>query len=103
MVSVPTTQRQTEGILGEIAQELRVSERDVLRQALRALLLQYMREISVQILEITGRYGIASVAEMEAQYQAGTLEEAGSWRDLQQLDHLEYKRDRLTEFLEALA
>ncbi len=102
MLSAPTTQRQTEVVLGKIAQELHVPERDVLRQALRALLQQYMREINAQILQITGRYGISSVNEIAARYQAGTLEEADSWRDAQRLDHLEYKRDRLSEFLEAL-
>lgn len=39
---------------------------------------------------------------MEARYREGTLEEADSWRDLQRLDHLEYKRDRLLQFLEAM-
>jgi len=102
MLSAPTTQKTNEVVLGKIAQELHVPERDVLRQALRALLQQYMREINAQILEITGRYGISSVNEMEAHYQAGTLEEADSWRDEQRFDHLEYKRDRLSEFLEAL-
>ena len=102
MLTAPTTQKQTEVVLGKIAQELHVPERDVLRQALRALLQQYMREINTQILEITGRYGINSVSEIAARYQAGTLEEADSWRDEQRLDHLEYKRDRLIEFLGAL-
>lgn len=102
MISAPTTQKQAENVLEEIAQELHVPEHDVLHQALRALLHHYMREINTQILEITGRYGVVSVNEMEARYQAGTLEEADSWRDEQRLDHLEYKRDRLGEFLEAL-
>ena len=43
-----------------------------------------------------------SVEEMEARYRDGTLEEAGSWQDLQCLDHLEYKRDRLLQLIEAL-
>ena len=102
MLTAPTTQKQAEVVLGKIAQELHVPERDVLYQALRALLQQYVREINTQILEITGRYGISLVNEMAARYQAGTLEEADSWRDEQRLDHLEYKRERLGEFLEAL-
>jgi hypothetical protein len=40
---------------------------------------------------------------MEARYRDGTLEEADTWRDLQRLDHLEYKRDRLLKLLEALS
>jgi hypothetical protein len=40
---------------------------------------------------------------MEARYRDGTLEEADTWRDLQRLDHLECKRDRLLKLLEALS
>jgi len=43
------------------------------------------------------------VEEMEARYRQDTLEEATSWRDLQRLDHLEYKQERLVRLLEALA
>jgi|SaaInl7_200m_RNA_FD_contig_21_277022_length_205_multi_5_in_0_out_0_1 hypothetical protein len=39
---------------------------------------------------------------MEARYREGTLD-ADSWRDLQRLDRLEFKRDRLMELLEGLA
>lgn len=95
-------QTRTEAVLGAAAQELRVSERDLMKQALRTLLKRRLREINVQIFEITGRYRVSSVEEMEARYREGALEEADSWRDLQRLDHLEYKRDRLSELLEAL-
>ena len=95
-------QTRTEAVLGAAAQELRVSERDLMKQALHTLLKRRLREINVQIFEITGRYRVSSVEEMEARYREGALEEADSWRDLQRLDHLEYKRDRLSELLEAL-
>jgi len=42
------------------------------------------------------------VQEMEARYEAGQIEEADSWRDYQSLDHLQYKRNRLVELIEAL-
>jgi len=86
-------------ILDTVAQELHVSETVLLKLALRTLLKRQLREIKAQIFEITGRYGISSVEEMEACYREGTLEEAESWRDLQRLDHLEYKRDRLLQLL----
>jgi hypothetical protein len=40
---------------------------------------------------------------METRYQDGTLEEGESWRDFQELDHLEFERDRLRALFEALA
>lgn len=66
------------------------------------MLERQLRQVKAQIFEITSRYGVSSVEEMEARYREGTLEEADSWRDLQQLDHLEFERDRLQELLGTL-
>ncbi len=54
-----------------------------------------LMELNTQIFEITNRYQVASVEEMEAQYELGQLKEADSWDDFQRLDHLEYRRDQL--------
>ena len=89
-------------ILTKAAETLRVSEEDVLRQGIRSLLERRLRDVKAQIFQITGRYGVSSVQEMEAQYKEGTLEEADSWRDLQRLDHLEYERERLQELIDML-
>jgi len=91
------------GILSRVARELRVSEEDLLKQGLRSFLERHLREVRAEIFEISGRYGVSSVEEMEARYREGTLEEANSWRDLQRLDHLEHKRDQLLKLLEAVA
>jgi hypothetical protein len=86
-----------------VAEELHATEDDVLKQGLRALLEAELRAVKAQIFEIIGLYGVSSAEDMETRYREGTLEEADSWRDLQRLDHLEYKRDRLLGLLEAVA
>ena len=73
-----------------------------MKQGLRSVLERQLREVKAEIFAISGRYGVSSVEEMEARYQDGTLEEVNSWRDLQRLDHLEHKRDRLLQLLEEL-
>lgn len=90
-------------LLGVVAQELQISEADLVRQGMRALVERQLLQVNAQVLEITGRYRVSSVAEMDAQYQAGALQENTSWRDYQRLDHLEFERDRLRELVEALA
>jgi len=90
-------------MLKAVAQELYLSQEELLKQGTRSLLERQLREVKAEIFQITGRYGVSSVEEMEARYRDGTLEEAASWRDLQRLDHLEYKRDRLLKLLEALS
>lgn len=92
----------TDEILSTIARELQLSEDEVLRKGLRTLLEQQIRAISAEVLEIHGRYGIASVEEMEQKYRDGSIEEASSWRDLQRLDRLEYRRDRLQQLVESI-
>jgi len=94
---------QANEILNTVARELRVSEDDLMKQGLRSVLERRLREVKTEIFAIIGRYGVSSVEEMEARYQDGTLEEADSWRDLQRLDHLEHKRDRLLQLLKAVA
>ena len=94
---------QLNAVLSTVAQELRVSEDDLLKQGLRSFLESQLRQVKTQIFEISGRYGVSSVEEMEARYRDGTLEEADSWRDLQRLYHLEHKRDRLLQLLEVVA
>jgi len=94
---------QVQAMLKTVAQELYISQEELLRRGTRGLLERQLREIKAEIFQISGRYGLSSVEEMEARYRDGTLEEADSWRDLQRLDHLEYKRDRLLKLLETLS
>lgn len=93
---------QIRTMLTTVAHELHIPEEEVLKQGLRAFLERQLRAITAEIFEIYGRYGVSSVEEIEARYRDGTLEEADSWRDLQRLDHLEYKQDRLQQLLETV-
>jgi hypothetical protein len=94
---------QANTILTTVARELQLSEEDLVKQGLRSVLERQLREVKAEIFALHGRYGVSSVEEMEAHYQDGSLEEADSWRDLQRLDHLEHKRDRLLQLLETVA
>ncbi|NPV07017.1 MAG: hypothetical protein HPY83_03510 [Anaerolineae bacterium] len=94
--------QDTDAVLEAVAREFQVSKEDLLKKSLVVLLERHLREVKAEIFEITGRYGVSSVEEMEARYRAGTLGEADSWRDLQRLDQLEYRRDRLLRLLQSL-
>lgn len=94
---------QANTILTTVAHELQLSEEDLVKQGVRSVLERRLREVKAEIFALHGRYGVSSVEKMEARYQDGSLEEENSWRDLQRLDHLEYKRDQLLQLLGALA
>lgn len=93
---------QVDALLHTVAQELHLSAEDLVKQGMRSLLERQLREVKAEIFAIGGHYGVASVEEIEARYRDGSLEEADSWRDVQRLDHLEYKRDRLLRLLESV-
>lgn len=90
-------------VLSRIAQDLGLSEDDLLKQGMRSFLEQQLRKTNADIFEICGRYGVKNVNEMEQLYKDGSLKESDSWKDLQKLDHLEYKRDQLSDLLEAVS
>jgi len=94
--------RRTEKIIGEIAEELKFPKEVVLEESLSAFLEKKLREVRARIFQISGKYGVSSVREMEERYKQGTLKEEGTWQDFQRLDHLEYKRDRLIQLLKEL-
>lgn len=93
---------QVSEILSTIARELQIPEEDLLKQGLHSFLERHLREVKAEIFAISSRYGVTSAEGMESRYRNGTLEETDSWRDLQRLDHLEYKRDRLSQILKAV-
>ena len=93
---------QVQMVIKTAAEELGLSQDDLMMQGLRQFLERQLREAQAQIFQIVGSYGVKRVEDMEERYRTGVLEEAPSWRDLQRLDHLEYKRDRLLRLLESL-
>ena len=94
---------QTNIILREVAEELQIPEDDLIRMGVHSYLERQLRTVQAEIFEMTSSYKVSSVEEMEERYREGTLEEADSWQDLQRLDHLEYKRNRLQRFLDSLS
>jgi len=91
---------QMASALNTVSEALRIPEDELLKKGLRAYLKQQLRAIRADIFEIYGRYQISDVAEMEERYRDGVLDEAGTWRDFQRLDHLEYQRDYLQKLIE---
>jgi hypothetical protein len=93
---------QIQNLIKTAAEELGLSQEELMAQGLRRFLERQLHEVQAQMFQITGTYGVSGAEEMEEQYRQGTLEESSSWRNLQRLDHLEYKQERLARLLKAL-
>lgn len=89
-------------ILTEATQMLALDEDQLLVDGIAVLLEQKLLQVNAQILEITVRYNVSSVMEMDQRYQDGTLSEIGSWEEFQRLDHLEYDRSQVEELLKMI-
>ncbi|MEA1965589.1 MAG: hypothetical protein U9O41_10780 [Candidatus Aerophobetes bacterium] len=82
-----------------LAREFNLSKEAIIEESLRVFLERKLREVKTEIFKIRGKYGISSVEKLEELYRKGKIEEKNSWQDLQKLDHLEFKRNKLKKFL----
>lgn len=90
---------RVERVIDALARDLNLSKDNVVEQGVRAFLERSLHEAKAEIFRIRGQYGVSSVEDMEERYRQGTLGEKDTWRDLQRLDHLEYKKERLEKLL----
>jgi len=97
-MTLPTTE-----ILSDVAEELHIPEDELIRIGVQSYLERQLRTVQAEIFALLSRHNVAGVDDMEDRYRSGSLEEADTWQDLQRLDHLEFKRDRLQQLLETLS
>jgi hypothetical protein len=86
--------------LEEAAEVLGISVKDIVRQALRALLEKELRSIWVEILSICQKYGVSSWEGMNELIVEDKIEEGEILDDFQRVDHLTAETRRLQELLE---
>jgi hypothetical protein len=88
--------------LDALAEKLNLSKDDMLRESLKTFLERKLREIKTEIFKIRTKYGVSSVEEFEELYKRGKIDEKDTWQELQQLDHLEFKKDEIEKVLRTL-
>ncbi len=84
------------------AKTLNISRENIIRDSLRYFLEKKIRELKIEIYKIRGKYGVSSIEAFEEKYKSGEIEEKDSWKEFQQLDHLEYKKEELEKALAEL-
>ncbi len=85
--------------LDALAEKLNLSKDDMLRESLKTFLERKLREIKTEIFKIRTKYGVSSVEEFEELYKRGKIDEKDTWQELQQLDHLEFRKDEIEKVL----
>lgn len=86
----------------DIAQSLGMSEPELMLSALKTFLQEQRRGVLQTRLEILARYGVSSVAELEARISESTVPEHPGWEDLIVVDNLDARLEELDAYLRDL-
>ena len=87
-------------VLGEVAEALGVSIKDLKRQSLKVFLEKELRSLRVEVLSICQKYDVTSWEEMNELIIEDKIEEGKILADFQRVDHLTAKVKRLQTLLE---
>lgn len=85
-----------------IALRLRLSPRELERESLRLFLRHQLRRLESQLLNLTHKYGVRTVTELDNLVQSGQIHEAKAFEDYFEFDHLEAERDALLDSLKEM-
>lgn len=83
----------------KIAASFGLSEQDLFREALISFLREKKRQILQTQLEILARYGVNSVAELEAKIAEGEVAEHPAWEDLIVAENLAARLEEIDVYL----
>ncbi len=86
----------------EIALKLQLPPEELERESLRLFLNNRLRLVESKLLDHARRYGVQTVAELDALVQKGQIHEAEAFEDYFEFDHLEAERDTLLDSLRDL-
>jgi len=88
--------------VGELAQEFSLSEEDLIRQGLRAFILEQLRLLQAEKHLRCARFGVNSLEEMDKLIAEGKVEEEEILDDFQNVDYLTTRIEHLEQLLETL-
>jgi len=86
-----------------VASRLGMPPEDLEKASLRVFLERRLRLIESRLFELSRRYGVANVEELDRLIQSGGLHEAEAFEGYFEFDNLEAERERLEASLKELA
>jgi hypothetical protein len=86
----------------ELARELDLTEHELMRQGMRALILERIRLFSAEKQARCAKFGVTSLEGMDELIRKGQVAEKDILEDFQTVDYLEARIKRLERFLERL-
>lgn len=86
----------------QVAKEFALSEETLTRESLRAFLLEQLRTLDAERQAHCAKFGVTSLAEMDALLQKGAVAEEDILEDFQHVDYLTTRVERVKQMLAEL-
>lgn len=86
-------------LLEQVATRLNTTPERLERDSLRAYLERKLRVAESELFLLARRYGVQTIAELDAAVQAGRFHEPDAFEDYFRFDYLEGERESLREML----
>jgi len=83
-----------------VAQEFALDEQELIRQSLRAFLLERLRLLDAERRAKCAKFGVTTLEEMDDLLKTGQVEEEDILEDFQHVDYLTTQAQRIQQLLE---
>ena len=86
-----------------VEKELKIPREQLVEEGVKRFLEMELRNLSIQIKKVAGRYGVNSFNELWQKLESGKITESQCFDDLSKLEYLELERDKIARLLKKAA
>ena len=86
-----------------VEKELKIPRKQLLEEGVKHFLEMELRNLSIQIKKLAGRYGVESFDELWRKLEAGKITESECFDDLSSLEYLEIEKEKIAKLLRKAA
>lgn len=83
-----------------VEKELRIPKERLIEEGLKHFLEVELRNLSIEIKKLSGRYGVDSFDELWEKLETGKVAESECFDDLSRLEYLELEREKVIRLLQ---
>lgn len=83
-----------------VEKELKIPKKQLVEEGVKHFLTIELKNISIEIGKLSGRYGVSSFDEMWDKLEAGEITESECFDDLSKLEYLELEREKVVKLLQ---
>ncbi|MGB9716780.1 MAG: hypothetical protein ACPL1G_10330 [Thermodesulfovibrionales bacterium] len=83
-----------------VEKELNIPKKRLVEEGVKRFLEIELKNLSIEIRKLSGRYGVNSFNELWEKLKAGEITEAVCFDDLSRLEHLELEKEKVIKLLQ---